>query len=185
MLLESVDQEPNLYRVSDVMSSDLVSKIMAMPWLDLPWQPLEGQSQRGRRCVSESCLPWSLEWDLACHALCAKISAAIGYDMGDYVRTAWYLDEPGYVCQLHPNDEMPGNMHLCWIGARIDLGTTFYWYNDLASKRCQFAMATNAGYVAISRPNHNGTKNLLWNGMLEPVPRNTFRLSSHSWFDIV
>jgi hypothetical protein len=33
----------------------------------------------------------------------------------------------------------------------------------------------------INRANQNGYRNLLWHGMLEPVPRNTFRLTSYTW----
>ena len=182
MHIKPVDQEPNLYSVIDVMPAALVSKILATSWLDLPWQQPPGQSTHSRRQILDSALPWALEWDLACHAVCAEISAAVNHDMGDYVNTVWWLDEPGYHEPIHSNNHGANCMHLYWIGARVDLGSVFFWYFDAGSRRYQFAHAANSAYVTVSRPNQDGTQNFLWNGMLEPVPRNTFRLSSQVCF---
>lgn len=181
MKITPVDQEPNLYFVEDAVPQSLANVILSTPWLDLPWKPQEGQEQWHRRKIDDSALPWALQWDLACHAIWGQIASAVGYNLADYMGTAWWLDEPGFVCPLHTDGEMPGAMQLCWIGARIDLGTTFYWYKDQASKRYQFPMTPNSGYVMINRPNQDGSRNLLWHGMLTPVPRNTFRLTSYSW----
>jgi hypothetical protein len=181
MKITPVDQEPNLYLAEDVVPQPLVDKILATPWLTLPWSRQQGQESWLRRRVDDNALPWILEWDLACHAMWSKIAHSIGHGLEDYMGTAWWLDEPGFVCPLHTDGEMPGAVQLCWIGARIDLGTTFYWYKDQVSKRYQFPMRPNTGYVMINRPNQDGYRNLLWHGMLEPVPRNTFRLTSYSW----
>lgn len=181
MKITPVDQEPNLYFVEDAVPQSLVNVILSTPWLDLPWKPQEGQEQWHRRKIDDSALPWALQWDLACHVIWGQIASAVGYNLADYMGTAWWLDEPGFECPLHTDGEMPGAMQLCWIGARIDLGTTFYWYKDQASKRYQFPMTPNSGYVMINRPNQDGSRNLLWHGMLTPVPRNTFRLTSYSW----
>lgn len=181
MKIRPVDQEPNLYFVEDVMPQSLVEKILSTPWLDLAWQRQPGQEHLPRRSINDDALPWALEWDLACHALWGQISSSIGFKLADYGSTAWWLDEPGFVSHVHTDGEIPGAIQLYWIGARVDLGTTFYWYKDQASQRHQFPMQLNSGHVMINRPNQDGYRNLLWHGMLTPVPRNTFRLTSYSW----
>lgn len=181
MKITAVDQEPNLYLAEDIVPPALVDKILATPWLTLPWSRQQGQESWPRRKIDDSALPWFMEWEMFCHGLMHDIAQAVGCRLHDYDRTAWWLDEPGFVCPLHTDGEMPGAMQLSWIGARIDLGTTFYWYKDSASKRYQFPMRPNTGYIMINRANQNGYRNLLWHGMLEPVPRNTFRLTSYTW----
>jgi hypothetical protein len=183
MKITPVDQESNLYHVENLMPESLVEKILATPWLDLPWSVQPGQQALRRRKINNDSIPWLLEWDLACHSVLPDIARAIGHRLDNYTGTAWWLDEPGFVCPLHTDGEIPGAIQLFWIGARIDLGTTFYWYKDRASKRYQFPMQLNTGYVMINKPNQDGYRNLLWHGMLEPVPRNTFRLTSYSWIN--
>jgi hypothetical protein len=149
--------------------------------LDLPWHRQEGQESWARRRIDDNVLPWIIEWELACHRIWADISKAVGFELENYMGTAWWVDEPGFTCSMHTDGEMPGSMQLTWIGANEDLGTSFYWYQDPASKRHQFPMRANTGYIMVNRPNTDGYRNLLWHAMLNPVPKNTFRLTSYSW----
>ena len=181
MLITPVDNEPNLYRVEDAMPPELVEKILKTPWLELPWCRQEGQESWARRRINDDVIPWMIEWELACHRIWQDISQAVGFELENYMGTAWWLDEPGFTCSMHTDGELPGSMQLTWIGANEDLGTSFYWYRDPASKRYQFPMRANTGYIMINRPNNDGYRNLLWHAMLTPVPPNTFRLTSYSW----
>ena len=43
MQITPVDEYNNLFEVKDIMSPELVEKVMSTPWLDLPWIRQEGQ----------------------------------------------------------------------------------------------------------------------------------------------
>lgn len=183
MQIIPVDKEGNLFRVESAMPAELAEKVLNTNWVNLPWKRQEGQEQWARRRIDDSAIPWLSEWDNACRDIWDQIEVAVGKKLHPYAGTAWWLDEPGFTCSLHTDGELPGSMHLTWVGDSQDLGTTFYWYKDPATVRCQFPMKCNDGYVMINSVSESGYRNLLWHGMLRPVPENTFRLTSYSWIN--
>jgi hypothetical protein len=80
---------------------------------------------------------------------------------------------------MHTDGEMPGSMQLNWIGTG-DLGTAFYWYKDPAAIRYQTTFEPNTGYIMINSSDDTGYRPLMWHAMLNPVPANSFRLTSYS-----
>lgn len=183
MRITQVDEVNDLYLVNDAVPSDLVEKILATPWLTLPWERQAGQESWARRRIDDAVLPWLPEWETCCQNFWQQISDTIGVPLQSYGGTAWWLDEPGFTCALHTDGELPGSMQLTWIGARPDLGTCFYWYKNPANLRYRFPMEVNTGYIMVKRMEESGYRPLAWHGMLTPVPRNTFRLTSYSWLN--
>lgn len=181
MHITKLDDVNDLYAIEEAIPAALVAKILSTSWLDLPWIRQEGQESWARRRIEDDAIAWLPEWHLACSAIWQSIADALEVDLEPYGGTAWWLDEPGFTCALHTDGEMPGSMQLTWIGARPDLGTCFYWYKDPATLRHRFPMKPNSGYVMIKRVDASGYRPLAWHGMLTPVPRNTFRLTSYSW----
>lgn len=179
MQITPVDSEHNLFRVEQVMSNALVQQVLATPWLDLPWEKQSGQESWPRRKINNDAIPWIDEWNRACSSAWTKIESATGIKLGHYQGTAFWIDEPGFTCSMHTDGEMPGSMQLNWIGNK-DLGTTFYWYKDPAALRYQTPFADNTGYIMVNRADSTGYRRLMWHAMLNPVPANTFRLTSYS-----
>jgi hypothetical protein len=91
--------------------------------------------------------------------------------------TAFWVDEPGFVCDLHTDGAMSGSLHLSWIGT----GTSFYWHKDHTTPRYQVPALPNSGYIMINQVDSTGFRKMIWHGMLTPVPENTFRLTSYTW----
>jgi hypothetical protein len=180
MQITAVDNENNLFRVEAVFTEDFVEEILSTDWLNLPWTRQEGQEHWPRRRINNSALSWIAEWDRTCAEFWTAIGAATGTAIGHYQGTAFWLDEPGFTCSIHTDGELPGSMQLNWIGAQ-NLGTSFYWYKDPNSLRFQTPFVPNSGYIMINQPNSNGYRSLIWHAMLEPVPENTFRVTSYSW----
>lgn len=179
----AVDNEHNLFLIQNVMPDHLVKQVLDTDWLNIPWQKQDGQELWPRRRIDNKSLPWNQEWDTYCKDLWPRLAILLGHTITAYSGTAWWLDEPGFTCALHTDGELPGSMHLTWIGAHDSLGTTFYWYKDLTSVRYQFPMECNSGYIMINQINSDQYRRLLWHGMLNPVPSNTFRLTSYSWIN--
>ena len=180
MQITAVDSEHNLFCVQDVFSSELVDQILATPWMDIAWQEHIPGQFRPRRKIQNSALPWIKEWDAACEKLWPTLETILKTKLLVYHGTAWWLDEPNYINELHTDGNLPGAMQLFWVGALPTLGTAFYHYKRPDCIRHQFIMAPNSGYIMLNPADSNGFKKLLWHGMLTPVPKNTFRLTSYT-----
>jgi len=180
MQITPVDQDNNLFYISDVFPQSLVDQIISTDWMSLPWQRQEGQESWARRRIENQALTWNSEWDSYCEQLWPKIADSIGFKVLGYQGTAWWVDEPEFICTMHTDGEMPGAMQMTWIGNK-NLGTAFYYYKNLDSLRHQFVVNPNTGYIMINRPQLNGYRKLQWHAMLNPVPNNQFRVSSYSW----
>jgi len=179
MQITAVDQDHNLFRVADIFPQRLVQKVLATDWANLPWQRQEGQENWARRRIDNLSLSWNQEWDQHCEKLWPRIGAALDRTVDQYQGTAWWVDEPGFICGIHTDGEMPGAMQMIWIGN--NLGTAFYHCKDPYAVRHQFEVAPNSGYIMINNADSAGYRKLQWHGMLTPVPDNSFRVSSYSW----
>ena len=177
--ITAVDSDNNLFQVQHAMPQQLVQKILNTPWLDLPWQKQPGQESWPRRKIDHDALPWINEWHVECSRLWPAIEKATGTKIGPYQSTAFWIDEPGFTCDMHTDGEMPGSMQLNWIGTK-ELGTAFYWHKDPAALRYQTFFESNTGYIMINKADAAGYRRLMWHAMLNPVPGDSFRLTSYS-----
>lgn len=181
MQITAVDNDNNLFRVTEVFPNDLVEQVLSTDWLNMPWKRQEGQEMWARRRIDESSLPWIDQWNQCLSQQWNQISQQTGIDVEGYMGTAFWVDEPGFVCTMHTDGMLPGSLHLTWIGSEPTHGTAFYWYKDENTLRYQFPMEPNTGYIMLHKHNDEQYHKLLWHAMLTPVPENTFRLTSYSW----
>ena len=180
VLVTPVDAENNLFRVEHAVSAKLAELVMATDWVALPWQPQQGQENWARRRVTDTAIPWIDQWHRELNDKWSTIEQQVGRKLHPYSGTAWWLDEPGFTCDMHTDGEMPGSMQLTWVG-NANLGTTFYHYKDSKHLRYQFPFMANNGYIMINNANSQGSRQLQWHAMLNPVPANSYRLTSYSW----
>lgn len=181
MIIKPVDDEYNLFRVEQAVDQSLVDNIMSTDWLNLPWQRQEGQENWSRRRIDNTALPWIDQWHAYMRHIWPDVEHQLGIQIHDYTDTAFWIDEPGFTCTMHTDGEMPGSLHLTWIGSKDTHGTAFYWYKDPGTLRYQVPMSPNSGYIMINKANDQGYRKLLWHAMLTPVPINTIRLTSYTW----
>lgn len=182
MLINPIDLDNNLFEVIELMPSHIVQKVLDMPWLELKWIKQEGQELWPRRRILDSELSWLAEWDQHLESCRNEIATKIGTPINQSPNTAttFWLDEPGFTCPIHTDGEMEGSLHISWIG-KENLGTTFYNFKDPNTVRRQFNFCTNNGYILLKNADNTGYRNLQWHGMLNPVPENTYRLTSYTW----
>jgi hypothetical protein len=146
-------------------------------WANLDWTPQEGQESWRRRRIKHSAIPWIDQWHSHLRSVWSDIEQQIGIPIHPYTDTAFWIDEPGFVCPLHTDGEMPGSLHLTWAGP----GTCFYWYKKENTLRYRVPEQVNAGYIMINVPDNQGHRKLQWHAMLDPVPDNTYRLTTYTW----
>ncbi len=176
-----VDNENNLFKIQQVLEPDLVFQVLSTDWLNLPWQRQPGQESWARRRIDHTALPWIDQWHSHMQNIWPKVEQQLGIPIRGYSDTAFWLDEPGFTCEMHTDGEMPGSMQLTWIGTDILHSTAFYWFKNTNSLRYQFCHEPNSGYIVINKPDDQGYRKLLWHAMLTPVPTHSFRLTSYSW----
>lgn len=175
MQICSVDQENNLFRVENLLSTELAQQVLATDWTSLPWARQEGQENWARRRIVDSAIGWLPQWHAEMHVIWPKISNILGTDIAPYCGTAFWLDEKNFTCGMHTDGELPGSLHMTWTGP----ATTFYWHNDPSTVRYQVPSAPNTGYIMINQPDATGYRKLLWHAMLTPVEN--FRITSYTW----
>lgn len=177
MIVTAVDQWQDLFRIEKVFPDNIVQAVINTDWLAMPWHRQEGQEQWARRRITNSALPWIDQWDNYMHSIWPEIERQLAIPLQGYSGTAFWLDEPGFTCALHTDGEMPGSLHLTWQGP----GTTFYWYKNTSSVRYQVPSQINSGYIMINQADSQGFRKLLWHAMLDPVPSDSYRLTTYSW----
>lgn len=175
MQITPVDSENNLFRVENIFTPDLVQQVLATDWLSIPWQRQQGQENWARRRLENLALPWANEWDQQLSHAWNDIATAVGIKLQPYYGTGFWLDEDGFTCSMHTDGELPGSLHMTWIGP----GTAFYWHKDPSTLRYQVASSPNSGYIMINRADDTGYRKLLWHAMLTPVEN--FRITSYTW----
>ena len=179
MQITAVDSDHNLFGVQDVFSSELVDQVLATPWLELPWTRQAEQEHWPRRRICNNAISWIPQWKQELGQCWPMIQQQLNIKLDPYmgVGTAFWVDEPGFTCDLHTDGAMSGSLHLSWIGT----GTSFYWHKDPATLRYQVPALPNSGYIMINQTDSTGFRKMIWHGMLTPVPENTFRLTSYTW----
>ena len=181
MLVTPVDQDCNLFRITDLIPQSLMEKILQTQWMSLDYTLQEGNRNLRRR-IRDNQLPWLGEWHDCIHTKWHSITQQTGCNHLQYVDTGFWVDQETYTCPIHTDGELPGSMQMFWIGNSTDIGTTWYYYRDHPDKvRYAFEFVPNTGYIMINKPEPNGYRKLQWHGMLHPVPDNTIRVSSYSW----
>lgn len=180
MQITPVDQDNNLFAVSEMIPQSLVDRILQTPWLNLQFSLEEGNRNLRRR-IDNNELPWISEWHDCVSDLWHTVQQSTGCKHYKYLDTGFWVDMPTYTCPLHTDGELPGSMQMYWVGSTTDIGTTWYHYKDPEKIRHRFEFIVNTGYIMINQPEANGYRKLQWHGMLTPVPENSFRVTSYSW----
>jgi hypothetical protein len=177
MQITPVDDQNNLFCVTNAVSPDLAQLVLTTDWPSLPWSKQPGQESWPRRLIDQTFIPWIDNWHQEMQELWPTLEQYFSQALLPYAGTAFWLDEPGFVCKMHTDGELPGSLHLNWIGP----ATCFYWHNRPDTVRYQTPASSNSGYLMINQPDITGYRKLLWHDMTSPVLDNTFRLTSYIW----
>lgn len=180
MQVTAVDEYQDLFAVTGVVSTDLMNKILDTPWMDLEFTAQPAQENWPRRLIIKDQLPWYQQWIHEFKQFWPQLESTLGVKLEPYTDTAFWIDEPGFTCSIHTDGEMPGSLHLSWIGDS-KLGTTFYHSKNLNHVRYRHDFQPNSGYAMINMADEVGYRHLQWHGMLDPVPDHSFRLTSYTW----
>jgi hypothetical protein len=178
MLITAIDQDNNLFLIKNVLSTELVQKVLSTDWLNMPYQKSDPASFR--RQIDSTEILWIDQWNAELIQVCVLASQQTGQKLGEYTGTGFWLDEAGFDFACHTDGELPGSIHLYWIGNK-NLGTRFYHHKNRKSLRKQFDFEPNSGYILKNQIDDSSYRLLQWHDMPTTVPAGTYRLTSYTW----
>ena len=188
MEITAVDQELNLFSIKNLIPQTLEEKILSTPWLELSYTREQYQETWSRRRINSAELPWFAEWEDFMSTqwqtvIVDRFQKQFKKTILPYPGTAFWVDEPGFICPIHTDGLLPGSVHIMWYG-KSNLGTTFYHDKNLDSVRYQVEFKPNNGYIMINQPDLSGVQPLLWHAMMNPVPQNDYRVTSYTMINV-
>jgi hypothetical protein len=169
-----------LWQVNDLLTANQAEEIMATDWSSLAW--IKGQSQQHwiRKQVLWSD-PTAQRYSEYINQCLPEINRALNTEF-EHMSGHFWVDSPGFTCDLHTDGHLPTAMQLYWTVPGEDWGTGFYHFKDSEQLLYQFASRPNSGYIMLNHANPDGSQLLQWHAMLNPVPEGHIRVSSYWYF---
>jgi hypothetical protein len=180
MIIEPVC--PKLFQVKDILPESVVEEIKNFDWLNLPTDvpPMQAQMIRKRIKAEEIIELYKINHLLEKHS--KQIGEFLNLKFTN-MRTLWWLDLPGFISHIHIDSTEGTALQAYWIAPGINYGTHFYSTKSHEPKPPPlikgFDFIPNTGYLNdLTGPESEK----VYHGMLNPVPENTFRISSYTQF---
>jgi hypothetical protein len=180
MIIEPVC--PKLFQVSDILPESVVEEIKNLDWLNLPTDapPLQEMMIRKRVKDEEVITLTKINQLLEKHG--KQIGELFNLKF-NHIRTLWWLDLPGFTSGIHIDSTGCPALQAYWIAPGIKYGTHFYSTNSYNPRQSTlikgFDFIPNTGYL---NDLTGDDSEKIYHGMLNPVPENTFRISSYTQF---
>lgn len=173
MNILAVDDVLNLFQVSDIYPQELLAEFTAIDHLQTDWRKEDWQHQYPRRRLIYAADSIYTQLENCVKAHLQTIGKFVDVDMVA-CDTGFWLDLPGFCMNPHlDNDGVRASMQVYLNTNQSSLGTVFY--NPDNSVRYQSQYAPNTGYIMINGPQQT-------HGMNNPVPADSYRISSYTWF---
>jgi hypothetical protein len=172
MNITAVDNIVNLFRVDSIYPQELLAEFAAIDHLQTDWRKEDWQAKYPRRRLIYAPDSIYAQLELCIRAHLPLISKNIGLDI-TACDTGFWLDLPGFSMTSHlDNLGVSSSMQIYLNVNDSVLGTVFY--NPDGSIRYQSPYTENTGYIMINGPQQ-------MHGMSNPVPTNSYRISSYTW----
>ena len=173
MNITAVDNTANLFQVDSIYPQELLAEFTVTDHLQTDWRKEDWQAEYPRRRLIYAPDSIYAQLENCVRAHLPFISKNIGLDLAA-CDTRFWLDLPGFSMESHlDNLGVSSSMQIYLNANDSALGTVFY--NLDGSNRYQSLYTENTGYIMINGPQQ-------MHGMNNPVPINSYRISSYTWF---
>jgi hypothetical protein len=173
MNITAIDDLADLFQVDSVYPQDLLDKFAVVDHLQTDWRKEDWQAEYPRRRLIYSAESIYAQLENCVKAHLRNLSKITGINI-IACDTGFWLDLPGFSMAPHlDNEGVKASMQVYLNINESSLGTVFY-HSD-GSTRYQSPYVKNTGYVMINGPQQT-------HGMSYPVPDNSYRISSYTWF---
>ena len=174
MTITPVDDKLDLFSVVDLFPEPILERLKQTDHLQSDWSRMDWQEDWNRRRVTPRPGSVYAEIDLFVKSKLPEIEEITQTSILS-CDTAFWLDLPGFTTNPHLDNDgvfIAMQVYLTEYPG-IEMATEFYDSDNTI--RFKPAYRINHGYFMINNPNQR-------HGMLTPVPDNTYRLSSYTWF---
>lgn len=174
MTITPVDDKLDLFSVTDFYPAEILNSVKSINHVESDWQREDLQTNWNRKRINNHVAQVYIEIDLFVKSKLAEIEQITNTSILSCDTICW-LDETGFTTRSHlDNDDVFVAMQIYLTEhPGTDMATEFY--NEDCTVRFKPEYRINHGYLMINNPT-------LYHGMLTPVPENTYRLSSYTWF---
>lgn len=178
MIIEPIYHK--LFEVRDVLPTLQVEKLLSLDWLNLPCEDPPQQKHMIRKKIQDKNVELLSQTNSLLEECCKQIGEELNFQF-DYTFTLWWLDLPGMTSGVHIDSTNTLSMQLYWVAPDTNYGTTFYNKRTLKPQPAdiikEFKFIPNTGYINDLR---GSISDKIYHGMLNPVPDNSFRISSYT-----
>ncbi len=174
MILTAVDHRHNLFSVTDVYSVTLLERLYKTDHWKSAWQREDWQADWNRRRIVNE--PGSIyeAVDLYIKSKLPEIEEITNTNILS-CDTGFWLDEPGFTTNPHLDNDGVYMAMQVYLTEHPDVDMATEFYNKDNTVRFKPEYKVNHGYLMVNAPGQH-------HGMLTPVPNNSYRLSSYTWF---
>lgn len=173
MIIKPVDGANDLFEVQNFYPEELLSRFLSTDHLVQPYKKEDWQDNWPRRRIVHDVDPIYNDLDTYVKLQLPSISDIVNRELMA-CDTGFWLDEAGFRMAPHvDNAGVQVAMQIYLNENDITLGTVFY--DNTLSVRYRPLYKVNWGYLMINNPNQ-------LHGMMNPVPDDTYRISSYTWF---
>ena len=174
MTITPVDDKLDLFSVVDLYSETVLDSLNNTNHLNSDWC-YEGQQEEWlrRRIINQ---PGSIyeEIDLFIKNKLPEIEQITNTSILS-CDTLFWLDKPGFTTKTHLDNDGVFIALQIYLTEHPEINMATEFYNEDCTLRFKPKYRINHGYLMINTPNQ-------YHGMMIPVPDNTYRLSSYTWF---
>lgn len=184
MQIRPVDDTNRLFHITDILPQHLVDQLLELDWNNMNWDLQNTQEMWARKNIKRDEYPVLKEASEYIaqlqHLISKQLDIEFEWDI-NAGNTNWWVDQPGFWVPIHTDGELPMSMQIFWIG-QPDAATSFHTSAKEKDYRAKFEFKPNTGYMMLNGLNPDGSQPLNWHGMLNRVPKDTYRVTSYTVF---
>lgn len=175
MQIYPIDSKKNLFYVENAFPENFIESINSVDLNSYQYTKIHLQEDKPRKRLNLKDNDIFSAMNFYIKDNIGIISEIIKKEIQSADTAVWY-DSPGYNIGIHEdNSAVKIAMQIYLNKTYENLGTTFFNHNNFGHKRYIFDFIPNTGYIMINDKDQ-------WHGMTEVVPKDTYRLSTYSYF---
>jgi hypothetical protein len=190
MKIYPVDERKRIFQIVDLLDEATFNWVQTVDWLSIDSTTFNSGDPKSTfpRKILETSNPNVIKLCNAMQKQLPTINNEIGTTLQDININLW-LDSEGFKMNVHTDEgvERAGviaTLQLYLFAPNEEYGTEFFTatrYKTIFDSLYKFKSIPNTGYLMLNHLNEDGSLPMQWHGMLNPVPKDTYRLSAY-WY---
>ena len=196
MQLFPVDDRKRIYQVTDVVDQHIIDWVNQVDWLNIKTDTFVGPNgELFPRATLDKNDPNVVKLRNILFTKIDDINNILGTTY-KLTGISFWIDSPGFNMAVHTDEGVENigataTMQLYLHAPDESYGTEFFKYDSTKLSApiknqetiFKFKSIPNTGYMMLNHLNEDGSKPMIWHGMLNKVPQGSYRLSAYWYFN--